>query len=104
MINRELENIITVWICACFAYKRVRKPCAPPTSPPECARSLFSTWANENGENSDVIERCLAHVHGNAVRAAYNHAMYLTERRDLLQRWADLLLPEETAQGAAEAA
>jgi integrase len=56
-------------------------------------RSLFSTWANENGENPDVIERCLAHVHQNAVRAAYNHANYLAERRELLQRWADMVLP-----------
>ncbi|EIA2056455.1 TPA: hypothetical protein PJG76_003837 [Escherichia coli] len=104
MINRALENIITVWICACFAYKRVRKPCAPPTSPPEFARSLFSTWANENGENPDVIERCLAHVHQNATRRAYNHAQHIAERRDLLQRWADLLLPDGTAQEVAEAA
>lgn len=66
-------------------------------------RSLFSTWANERGENPDVVERCLAHVHGNAVRAAYNHAQYLTERRDLLQRWADLLLPEQTTLELAEA-
>ncbi|HCB0656086.1 TPA: tyrosine-type recombinase/integrase [Escherichia coli] len=67
-------------------------------------RSLFSTWANENGENPDVIERCLAHVHQNATRRAYNHAQHIAERRDLLQRWADLLLPEETAHGVAEAA
>ncbi|UVF21371.1 tyrosine-type recombinase/integrase [Microvirga terrae] len=67
-------------------------------------RSLFSTWANENGENPDVIERCLAHVHQNAVRRAYNHAQHIAERRDLLQRWANLLLPQETAQELAEAA
>ncbi|HIC0149558.1 TPA: tyrosine-type recombinase/integrase [Klebsiella pneumoniae] len=67
-------------------------------------RSLFSTWANENGENPDVIERCLAHVHQNATRRAYNHAQHIAERRDLLQRWADLLLPDGTAQEVAEAA
>ncbi|UTJ49799.1 tyrosine-type recombinase/integrase (plasmid) [Atlantibacter subterranea] len=67
-------------------------------------RSLFSTWANENGENPDVIERCLAHVHQNATRRAYNHAQHIAERRDLLQRWADLLLPDGTAQKLAEAA
>lgn len=54
-------------------------------------RSVFSTRYNELGTNPDVIERCLAHVHGNAVRAAYNRAEYLDQRRDLLQTWADWL-------------
>ncbi|OEJ71773.1 integrase [Klebsiella pneumoniae] len=67
-------------------------------------RSLFSTYWNEQGANPDIIERCLAHVHQNAVRRAYNHAQHIAERRDLLQRWADLLLPDGTAQELAEAA
>lgn len=54
-------------------------------------RSVFSTRYNEQGVNPDVIERCLAHVHGNAVRAAYNRADYLEQRRNLLQEWADWL-------------
>ena len=39
----------------------------------------------------DVIERQLAHVERNAVRAAYNHAQYLPERRKMMQWWADYL-------------
>ena len=54
-------------------------------------RSVFSTRYNELGVNPDVIERCLAHVHGNSVRAAYNRAQYLEHRRHLLQEWADWL-------------
>lgn len=55
-------------------------------------RSLFSTWANETAAaRADVIERCLAHVEGNKVRAAYNRAEHTAERRALMQAWADHL-------------
>lgn len=54
-------------------------------------RSTASTILNENGFRSDVIERQLAHSERNAVRAAYNHAQYLPERRELMQWWADYL-------------
>lgn len=54
-------------------------------------RSVFSSKYNEAGVNPDVIERCLAHAHENAVRAAYNRAAYLPQRRELLQQWADWL-------------
>lgn len=52
-------------------------------------RATASTWLNELGFRSDVIERQLAHVEGNATRRAYNHALYLDERRDMMQKWAD---------------
>jgi integrase len=54
-------------------------------------RSLFSTVANECGHDPDVIERQLAHVERNEVRAAYHRAEYLTHRADLMQWWADYL-------------
>ena len=54
-------------------------------------RSMASTNLNENGWKPDVIERQLAHVEGNSVRAAYNHADYLPERRKMMQWWADYL-------------
>lgn len=54
-------------------------------------RSMASTLLNEMGFRSDVIERQLAHVEGNTVRAAYNRAEYLTERREMMQKWADFL-------------
>ena len=54
-------------------------------------RSLFSTWANEKGYRSDVVERCLAHVEANKVRGAYNAAEWLGERAALMQAWADAL-------------
>ncbi|HEY5298696.1 MAG TPA: integrase arm-type DNA-binding domain-containing protein [Verrucomicrobiae bacterium] len=54
-------------------------------------RATASTILNELGFHSDVIERQLAHVERNKVRAAYNHAEYLPERRKMMQWWADYL-------------
>jgi len=54
-------------------------------------RATFSTTMNELGHQPDVIERALAHVAKDKVRAAYHRATYLDERRDLLQSWADLV-------------
>ena len=52
---------------------------------------MASTRLNEMGWTSDIIERQLAHVERNSVRAAYNHAEYLDERRKMMQFWADYL-------------
>jgi integrase len=54
-------------------------------------RSTASTILNEHGFTPDVIERQLAHTERNQVRAAYNHAQYLPERRKMMQWWADYL-------------
>jgi len=54
-------------------------------------RSMASTILHEQGWPSDVIERQLAHTERNSVKAAYNHAEYLPERREMMQAWADYL-------------
>jgi len=54
-------------------------------------RSTASTILNEHGFRAEVIERQLAHTERNTVRAAYNHAQYLPERRKMMQWWADYL-------------
>lgn len=54
-------------------------------------RSMASTLLNEQGYNRDWIERQLAHGERNSVRAAYNYAEYLPERRLMMQEWADYL-------------
>jgi integrase len=54
-------------------------------------RSMGSTWANDSGYPPDVIERQLAHVPADSVRAAYNRAQYIDQRRAMLQAWADWL-------------
>jgi len=54
-------------------------------------RATASTILNEHGYPPDVIERQLAHCERDKVRAAYNHAQYLPERRKMMQWWADYL-------------
>jgi integrase len=59
---------------------------------PHAVRATASTLLNESGLfRGDVIERALAHVERNRVRASYNAAEYLPERRVMLQWWADYL-------------
>jgi integrase len=54
-------------------------------------RSLASTNLNEQGYHPDLIELQLAHAERNKVRAAYNKAQRLPERRKMMQSWADYL-------------
>jgi integrase len=54
-------------------------------------RSMASTLLNEQGFPPDVIELQLAHAERNTVRATYNKAQRLAERRKMMQAWADYL-------------
>jgi integrase len=54
-------------------------------------RSMASTLLNEQGWSPDAIERQLCHMPRDQVRAAYNRAQYLDERRRMMQAWADYL-------------
>jgi integrase len=54
-------------------------------------RATASTALNEMGFRPDVIERQLAHQEKNSVRAAYNRAEYLAERRAMMNHWANFL-------------
>ena len=54
-------------------------------------RGMASTRLNEMDWPPDVIERQLAHVEQNSIRAEYNHAEYLSERRKMMTAWADYL-------------
>jgi integrase len=54
-------------------------------------RATASTLLNELGWREDFIERQLAHAPRNKIRAIYNRASYLPERRKMMQAWADYL-------------
>ena len=54
-------------------------------------RAMASTRLNELGWQPDVIERQLAHAERNKVRAAYNRAQYMAERKAMMQAWSDYL-------------
>ncbi|MGB6489229.1 MAG: integrase arm-type DNA-binding domain-containing protein [Steroidobacteraceae bacterium] len=55
-------------------------------------RHMASTLLNESSLwNRDAIERQLAHAEKDEIRAVYNAAQYLPERRRMMQWWADRL-------------
>ncbi len=58
---------------------------------PHGFRTTASTLLNEQGWSPDAIERQLCHMPRDQVRAAYNRAQYLDERRRMMQQWADYL-------------
>ena len=62
---------------------------------PHSFRAMFSTILHgkieEHGFHSDIIERQLAHKEKNKVKAAYNHAEYLPQRKEMMQWWSDYL-------------
>lgn len=43
------------------------------------------------GYSRDLVDRQLAHAERNQVTAAYVHAEYLPERRQMMQRWSDFV-------------
>jgi len=54
-------------------------------------RTLASTILNEKNYPPDVIERQLAHADNDKIRAAYNRAEYMLERKKMMQDYADIL-------------
>ncbi len=54
-------------------------------------RAMASTLLNEQGWHPDLIELQLAHAERDEVRAAYNRAQRLDERRKMMQAWANYL-------------
>lgn len=61
-------------------------------------RGLASTVLHEQGYEHQHIELQLAHTQRNQVSAAYNHALYLSQRTIMMQDWADYL--DELKAGA----
>lgn len=60
------------------------------TTVPHVFRSMASTLLNQMGWNKDWIERQLAHMEG-TVRATYNSADFLPQRKIMMQAYADYL-------------
>jgi integrase len=54
-------------------------------------RHMASTLLHERGYRTEWIERQLSHGDRNRVRAAYNFAEHLPERRKMMQEWSDYL-------------
>ena len=59
-------------------------------------RAMANSLLAERGWSVDAIERQLAHVEGNKIRAAYHRSEHLDERRKMMQAWADYLVQLKT--------
>lgn len=63
-------------------------------------RHLASTILNETGLfRPDIIEAALSHQDKNTIRATYNQAKYIEERRKMLQWWSDFIDECRTEEG-----
>lgn len=74
-----------------FSYHMRRLGLGGADATPHSLRGMASTLLNEHGFPPDVIERQLAHTERNQVRAAYNRAEYMDERRKMMQWWGDYI-------------
>lgn len=54
-------------------------------------RATASTLLNELGYDEKWIEKQLAHQEANKTKATYDHSRHLTERRQMLQDWANIV-------------
>ncbi len=63
-------------------------------------RGLASTILNEMGYERAYIEMQLSHAPQNEVESAYNKALYLAQRRDMMQDWADFLDQTRKSSGS----
>jgi len=61
-------------------------------------RALASTTLNEQGFDKDVIEVALAHKDKDKIRAAYNRATYMKQRREMMEWWSEHI--EEASRGS----
>ena len=60
-------------------------------------RGMASTLLYESGKwSGDAIERQQAHTERNRVKSAYDHALHLPERREMMQWWADCFCQNKT--------
>lgn len=56
------------------------------------ARATFRTWAADNGEPKDVVEKALHHVADTKLGKAYDRSTAFDLRRGLAERWAEYCL------------
>lgn len=61
-------------------------------------RSIASTTLNEEGFNKDVVECALSHQDEDEVRKAYNHAIYLVPRREMMTWWSQRIEDASTGK------
>lgn len=58
-------------------------------------RSCFRDWCAENGIPDLLAEKSLMHTTGNQVVQAYQRSDLLEQRREVIERWSEFLLPDK---------
>jgi integrase len=58
---------------------------------PHGFRATASTELHEMGYRPDIIEIQLAHAERDATKASYNQAQFMSERREMMQTWANAI-------------
>ena len=56
-------------------------------------RSTFRDWCAQAGVPDAVAEKCLSHTWGDATVQAYFRTDLLDQRREVMRRWAETLMP-----------
>lgn len=54
-------------------------------------RSVASTYLNEQNFDKEIIEIALSHIDKNTVRRAYNRSLYIEQRTEMLNCWAEFV-------------
>ena len=65
---------------------------------PHGFRSSFRDWTAETEVNREVAEAALAHVVQDPVEAAYRRTDLFEQRRSVMERWGDYVMPEGLAK------
>ncbi len=56
-------------------------------------RSTLRTYCADHGVERDLAEACLGHVVGNSTERSYQRSDIIERRREVMQQWADFVLP-----------
>ena len=59
--------------------------------------ACFTIMNERRPEDRHIIDFTLAHVPKYEIQADYNRALYIKQRADILQEWADLFMDGQSA-------
>jgi integrase len=84
-VTKEISDVTLLKALKLMGYQGEKKIV------PHGMRHTASTILHESGFKTEVVEAQMAHIDRNKVRAAYNHAQYFEERKQMMQWWGDYL-------------
>jgi integrase len=79
--------------CDTLSCQPINEICAGAECQAHGFRSSFADWSAHHEYSYELTELSLAHAFGSTVSRAYRRTDLIEQRRELLQRWANFLLP-----------